>query len=37
MGGCGIEGVGCTVVGGVGTVECNLFHMLGGKRALLQA
>ena len=37
MGGCGIGGVGCMVVGGVGMVESNLFHMLGGRRVFLQA
>ena len=34
---CEIEGVRCMVVGGVGTIERNLFHMLDDKRVFLQA
>ena len=37
MGGCGIVGVGCMVVGDVDMVGHNLFHMLGGRRVFLQA
>ena len=37
MGGCGIVGVGCMVVGDVDMVECNLSHMLDGRRVFLQA
>ena len=37
MEGCGFGRVRCMVVGGVGMVEQNLFHMLGGRRVFLQA